>query len=88
MPLKYNLNHNCTIKITIFEGLVNLYIYISDSFFHFLVCYSIDRGCKDDCDLITLGSYRSVDNYELNGAKDTVSHYFKVCYFWGLKDVC
>ena len=41
--------------------------------------YSIDRGCKDDCDLITLGSYKTVDNYEVNGAKDTVSHsYFKV----------
>ena len=41
--------------------------------------YSIDRGCKGDCDLITLGSYKTVDNYELNGAKDTVSHtYFKV----------
>ena len=35
--------------------------------------YSIDRGCKDDCDLITLGSYKTVDNYELNGAKDMVS---------------
>lgn len=46
----------------------------------FISCvYSIDRGCKDDCDLITLGSYKTVDNYELNGAKDTVSHLILRC---------
>lgn len=38
-----------------------------------LYMYFIDRGCKDDCDLITLGNYKTSDNYELNGAKDTVS---------------
>ena len=49
--------------------------------------YSIGRGCKDDCDLITLGSYKTFDNYELNGGKDTVSHsYFKVWY-WGVLSI-
>ena len=43
------------------------------------LCYFVDSGCKDDCDLITLGTYKSVDNYEQNGGKDTVS-----CLFSGL----
>lgn len=46
------------------------YIIIS-SILSFLVF--IGRGCKDDCDLITLGSYRTVGSYELDGARDTVS---------------
>ena len=40
-------------------------------------------GCSDSCDLITLGTYRNVDNYAVNGAENVVSgFFFTVCIFF------
>lgn len=49
--------------------------YVSPDFYHMLklLYNSKMSGCKEDCDLITLGTYRAVDNYELNGAKDVAA---------------
>ena len=60
--------------------LLNLPIRLSVNISQMFVHYLIDSGCKEDCDLITLGTYRAVDNYELNGAKDVV----RCFHFWYL----
>lgn len=46
--------------------------YVSPDFYHMLrLLYdSKMNGCKDNCDLITLGTYTFVDNYESGGAKN------------------
>ena len=58
--------------------MLNLPIRLSVNISQMFVHYLIDSGCKEDCDLITLGTYRAVDNYELNGAKDVV----RCFHFW------
>ena len=44
-------------------------------------------GCSDSCDLITLGTYRYVDNYAVNGAENVVSGFFLQCVFFFLQEV-
>lgn len=46
--------------------------YVSPDFYHMLrLLYDKKMsGCSDSCDFITLGTYRNVDNYAVNGAEN------------------
>lgn len=51
---------------------------------HNLLYLKFHSGCKDDCDFITLGTYKSVDNYA--GAQNVVSaNNTLTLYCWKLK---